>query len=58
MLRANIRVDTEGTQGRQDIVAVAGWDMEGLPTVILINTRFGMQPRGPFCRAGQPIVHP
>ncbi len=31
-LRANFRVDTEGAHGRQDIAAVASWDMRGLPT--------------------------
>lgn len=41
-LRTNIRVDTEGAHGRQDIAAVAGWDMRGLPTVVLINTRLGL----------------
>ena len=38
VLRRNIRVDTERIYERQDIVAVAGWDMKGLPTVVLIDT--------------------
>ena len=34
-LRTNFRADTEGAHGRQDIAAVAGRDMKGLPTVVL-----------------------
>lgn len=37
VLRRNVRVDTDQVHGRQDIVAVAGWDMQGLPTIVLIN---------------------
>lgn len=42
VLRTRIKVDTESVHGRSDIVAVAGWDMRGLPTVVLINTEQGL----------------
>lgn len=42
VIGTSIRVDTEEAHGRRDIVAVAGWDMGGMPTVVLINTRRGL----------------